>query len=80
MVVETLAAAEDKEAPVRLVTHLNNILHSTFSIVEVYINNQQIFNCNSLYAHKSYIYNNFKGPSLSKREFCSARGTTMKNS
>ena len=28
--------------------------------MEVYINNQQIFNSNGLYAHKSYISNNFK--------------------
>ena len=32
-----------------------------FSNVEVYINNQQIYNSNGLYAHKSYISNNFKG-------------------
>ena len=52
---------EDVEAPVPLVTHVNNILHSIFSNVEVYINNQQTYNSNGLYAHKSYISNNFKG-------------------
>ena len=36
-------------------------MHSIFSNVEVYINNQQIYNSNGLYAHKSYIFNNFKG-------------------
>ena len=36
------------------------MLHSIFSNVEVYINNQQIYNSNGLYAHKSYISNNFK--------------------
>ena len=35
-------------------------MHSIFSNVEVYINNQQIYNFNGLYAHKSYILNNFK--------------------
>ena len=50
-----------EEAPVLLVTHVNNILHSIFSIVEVYINNQQNYKSNGLYAHKSYISNNFKG-------------------
>ena len=60
------AKAEEKEraeenAPVPLVTHVNNILHSIFSNVEVYINNQQTYNSNELYAHKSYISNNFKG-------------------
>ena len=53
--------ADEEEAPVPLVTHVNNILHSIFSNVEVYINNQQICNSNGLYAHKSYISNNFKG-------------------
>ena len=49
------------EEPVPLVTHVNNILHSIFSNVEKYINNQQIYNSNGLYANKSYISNNFRG-------------------
>ena len=53
-------AEEEQEALVPLVTPLNNILHSIFSNVEVYNNNQQIYNSNGLYAHKSYISNNFK--------------------
>ena len=60
------AKAEEEEtaeeyASIPLVTHVNNILHSIFSNVEVYINNQQIHNSNGLYAHKSYISNNYKG-------------------
>ena len=51
----------EEESPVSLVTHVNNILHSIFSNVEVYINNQQIYNSNGLYANKSYISNKFKG-------------------
>ena len=58
--VEEEKTAEEDD-PVPLVTHVNNILHSLFSIVEVYINNQQIYNTNGLYAHKSYNSNNFKG-------------------
>ena len=50
-----------EEEPIPLVTHVNNILHSIFSNVEVYINNQQIYNSNRLYAHKSYLSNYFKG-------------------
>ena len=50
----------EKEATFPLVTHVNNILHSIFSNVEVYINNQQFYNFSGLYAHKSYISNNFK--------------------
>ena len=50
-----------EEAPVPIVSHVNNILHSILSNVEVYINNQQIYNSNGLYAPKCYISNNFKG-------------------
>ena len=50
----------DEEEEVARVTYVNNIMHSLFSNVEVYINNQQIYNSNGLYAHKSYISNNFK--------------------
>ena len=52
---------DSEEEEVARVTYVNNILHSIFSNVEVYINNQQIYNSNGLYAHKSYISNNFKG-------------------
>ena len=55
------ATAEEQEAPVSLVTHVNNIFSSMFSIVEVYMNNQRVNKSNSLYAHKSYISNNFMG-------------------
>ena len=51
----------EEDAPVPSVTHVNNILHSIFCKVEVYINNQQIYNSNGLYAHKPYLSNNFKG-------------------
>ena len=61
---EDAKAEEDKtaeeEAPVCLVTHVNNVLHSIFSNVEVYINNQQIYNSNGWFAHKFYLPNNFK--------------------
>ena len=49
-----------EEAPVPLVTHVHKILQSIFSNVDVYINNQQIYNSDGLYAHKSYLSNNFK--------------------
>ena len=42
------------------ITHVNNILYSVFSKSELYINNQQIYNSNGVYAHKSHISNNFK--------------------
>ena len=51
---------DDEEEEVARVTYVNNIMRSIVSNVEVYINNQQIYNSNGLYAHKSYISNNFK--------------------
>ena len=57
---ETGTDDSDDEEGAR-VTYVNNLLQSIFSNVEVYINNQQIYNSNGLYAHKSYISNNFKG-------------------
>ena len=42
------------------IIHVNNLLHSIFSVAEFYINNHQIYNSNGLYAHKSHISNNFK--------------------
>ena len=46
---------DSEEEEVARVTYVNNIMHSIFSNVEVYINNQQIYNSNGLYAHKFYI-------------------------
>ena len=59
-VVFTETGIEDNEEEVARVTYVNNIMHSNFSNAEVYINNQQIYNSNGLYALKSYISNNFK--------------------
>ena len=53
-------ATDDGEEEVAQVTYVNNIMHSIFSNVEVYINNQHIYISNGLYAHKPYISNNFK--------------------
>ena len=52
---------DEQEEELARVTYVNNIMHSFFSNVEVYINNQQIYNSNGLYAPKSYISKNFKG-------------------
>ena len=61
-VVSTGTGTDDEEEHEEIagVTYVNNILHSIFSNVEVYIKNQQIYISNGLYAHKSYISNNFK--------------------
>ena len=57
---ETGDDEEEEQEEVARVTYVNNIMHSIFSNVEVYINNQQIYNSNALHEHKSYISNNFK--------------------
>ena len=59
--VDTADEEMEEDPAVPLVTHVNNTLHSIFSNVEVYINNQQIYNSNGLFAHRSYVSNNFKG-------------------
>ena len=51
---------DDEEEEVARDTYVHNIMHSIFSKVEVYINNQQIYNSKGLYAHKSHISNNSK--------------------
>ena len=68
-----------QEAPVPPVNNVSNILNSIISNVEVYINNQKIYNSNGLHALKPYISYNFKGAISEYKEFCNARGTTLKN-
>ena len=47
---------------------------SIFSNVEVYINNQQIYNSNGLFAHKSYISNNFEAAISEYKEVLHCEG------
>ena len=47
-VVFTETGTDDGEEKVAHVTHVNNIMLSIFSNVEVYINNQHIYNSNGL--------------------------------
>ena len=42
------AETAEEDAPVPLVPHVNTFLHSIFSNVEVYINNEQNYNSNGL--------------------------------
>ena len=57
---ETGTDDDEEEKELARVTYVNNLIHSIFSNVEVYMNNQQIYSSNGLDAHKSYISNNFK--------------------
>ena len=76
-VVLTETGTDDDEEEVARVTHVNNIMHSIISNVEVYIKNQQIYNSNGLYAHKSYISNNFKAAISEYKGFCIVNAMTM---
>ena len=58
--VEEETVEQEPGVPVPLDTSVNYILHSIFSNVDVYINNQQRYNSNEVYAHKPYNYNNFE--------------------
>ena len=55
---------DENTESIPFVTHVNNIMHSVFSNVELYIINQEIYSSNGLHAHKSYISNNFGGAIL----------------
>ena len=58
---EKKSQEEEEVAPDPLVTRVNNILNSIFSNIEVYINSQQIYNSDGLYAQKCWLSNSFKG-------------------
>ena len=45
-------------------THFNNLLHSFFSNCELYLNNQQVYNSNGLYGHKTLISNEFNASTM----------------
>ena len=66
-VVFTETGTDDGEKEIGRVTYVNNIMQLIFSNVEMYFNNLQIYNSNGLYAHKSYVSNNFKA-AISKNE------------
>ena len=71
---EEETAKGEQKASVPLVIHVNNISHSIFYNVEVYINNQQVCNSNGLYEHSSYICNNFKGDSFAYKTILHCEG------
>ena len=76
-VVFTETGDDEEEEEVARVTYVNNIMHSIFSNVDVYINNQQIYSFNGLYAHKSYISNNFKAAISEYKSVCIVKAMTM---
>ena len=66
---------KEQDAPVFVVTHVNKFLHSIFSIVEAFMNNQQNYNSNRLYL--TFPTTSGK-PFLNAKEFITGKGTTMK--
>ena len=65
---------EQEESPILLVTHVNNILHTISTNVEVCINSQQFYNSNEVNAHKLYNGNNFKGAISDYKEVFYCKG------
>ena len=73
-VVFTETSNDEEEEEVARVTFVSNIRHSVFSNAELFTNNQQIYNSNGLYAHKSYISNNFKAAISEYKEVLPCEG------
>ena len=51
----------EEDPPIPLVAHVNNFLHSTFSHIEMYVDNEQFHNSNGLYAYSYYSFKNIMG-------------------
>ena len=76
-VVFTESGDDEKEEEIARVTYVNNIKHSIFSNVEVYINNQQIYNSmNSMHTSLTF-QTTLRLPSLNTRELCIVKAMTM---
>ena len=65
---------EKKDARVTLVTHVNKVLPSVFSNVDVYINNQQTYNSYGLYLLESYISNSFEAANFDYKGYLQRNG------
>ena len=53
---------------------VNNYMHSLFSNCEVYFNNEQVYTSNGLYAHKSFLSNEFSGTKGTKDSVFTCQG------
>ena len=76
---EEATVEEEQEVPVPFATHGNNILHSIFPILKcasTFSKNTTLMDC----MRSSVTFpTTSSGPSLNTTEFCTAKGTTMKN-
>ena len=68
---------DEEEEEVARVTYVNNIMHSIFSNVEVYINNQQIYNPTDSIHTTLTFQTTLRQPSLNTEEFCIVKAMTM---
>ena len=69
----------EEETPVPLVTYVNNNLHSIFSNVEVYINNNKFTTPIDCMLTNLKFSTTSREPFLNTKEFCTAKGTILKN-
>ena len=72
-------AEEEQEAPVFLVAHVSNILHTVFLTNKVYINNQQLYTSNGFIRTSITFATSAWTPSLKTKNICSAMGTINRN-
>ena len=68
----------EEEAPVPLVTHVNNILHSIFPMLKCTSTISKFATLMGCMRTNPKFSTTSREPSLNTREFCTARGTTMK--
>ena len=74
--VKKAVADDDNEVPV--ITHVNNIMHSIFSNVDVYLNNQQVHNSKGFMLKHPTFPKILKEPSLCIRECYIVKAMTLK--
>ena len=58
---------------IHYLTH-KSLLHSLFSSYEVYLNNQQVYNSNGLYRHKTLISNKLKASTKNNEGILASNG------
>ena len=76
-VVFTETGTGEDEKDVARVIYVNDVMNALFLNFEVYLNNQQIYNSNGLYAQSLTFQTTLWQASLNTREFCIVKAMTM---
>ena len=62
------------DVDLKYLTHINNLLRFLFSNCEVYLNNQEMYNSNGLYAHKALISNELNASTMNNEGILAFQG------